>query len=283
MRCLVRTVVCDIKASVFTLALPCALGLLLAIFTSLSMVVRLRGMEGAGAIESAFSVGDAILISIAGALPPDAVSRQGMRAPDIPFDWLLLMMLLAYMAIVYPMRDREGFGSLVMVASGRRVWWLSKCVWVCLSAAGLLGIFFGAVAICALAFGAEPTLSWNADVFAGMVANSIPHQGSSHDVLHALTVFVLVVWTVQIVRLLCSLIVSPVIAFGLSMGLAACSYFIRTPMLLENYLMTSRMSSICSDGLDMGIGAPLLLVYCFALVAGDRFARNMDVFSRRNS
>ena len=284
MRRLLRAIRCDISVGASTLILPCLLGLLLAISSSLSLAARLRGLAGAGVLGGGYSIGDALLISIAGAMPPDAASQRGMRAPDIPFDWLLLMLLLAYATAVYPARDRDGFGRMLIAASGRRAWWLSKCVWVCLATAGVLGFYYGAIAISALAFGAKPELSWSAGVFSAMVPNSVPNQGLPHDVLCMLGLCVIVAWALQLLQLLCSLVVSPVGAFGLSTVVAALSFFIRSPLLLGNYLMASRVSFVSADGLSANTGAFLsLCCCCVVLVVGDRCVRNMDVLSRRNS
>jgi len=56
------------------------------------------------------------------------------RPFEIPVDFLLLNMLLAFIIWNYPMKDMNGYGRSILARSDTRMsWWLSKCIWNVLS------------------------------------------------------------------------------------------------------------------------------------------------------
>lgn len=49
----------------------------------------------------------------------------------VPFEWIFLYVMLAFIIGNYIRQDMEGYGRLMMVQAGsRRTWWLSKTIWV---------------------------------------------------------------------------------------------------------------------------------------------------------
>ena len=49
---------------------------------------------------------------------------------QFPAFWMLSYLLLAYVTLYYPFNDLEEFGQNILIrCRGRRLWWLSKCVW----------------------------------------------------------------------------------------------------------------------------------------------------------
>lgn len=206
---------------------------------------------------------------------------------QLPIAWLLMMALVLFLPLSYPLRDLSGFGLQVLVASrDRLVWWISKCIW--------LGLYSVLVWILALAISLAVSFITSGSVETGVSQDAAALL--SFDTWDFVTVprssglvpftasACMMTWALCVAQLALSLWIRPVLSFAVLAATMFASAFFFNPLLPGQYLMAGRSSLLIKSGVDplMGLALAAIIGTVSCLVGAFHFSR-MDLVGKEYS
>lgn len=235
----------------------------------------------------AFSVPDIVLRVLMAAEtpinpPPDLVIN---RDTELPFIWVIALALILMASVIYPLRDLRGIGAQALVASGsRRSWWLAKCIWVVVTSIGAYASMLAGVVIATLLLGGEASLDLSPVALQAGRTGFASVRGLSDGFAGFLGLSFLALACLSIIQLLVSFAWGPMAALGGAMVLLCSSHFVRSPLLVGNYLMALRSGLLDRWGTPWGIGVVSCLIQCgVCLLVGCCVFSRTDIFDRDSS
>lgn len=195
---------------------------------------------------SNLSSSDALGLVLAGATRFEW--RPGLPA-RLPLGWLALMGFVLYASLVYPAFDMRASGGWSMLAAGsRRIWLLSKMLWV-----GLVTVAAACVmAIACLAISCAVGLPLGVEVhdaalqLAMVSLDSIVVQAA--NIVPFVCGALAVLLTLAEAQLVIALFLHPIVAFGVCMAYLVVGYFVQSPLLLGNGAMLARWGGTVGTG-----------------------------------
>lgn len=198
---------------------------------------------------------------------------------DIPALWLLVFLLFSYFTLSYPYRDLQNIGQTVMVSSESRVmWWLSKCLWVCVSVicfyivAGLSTLLFVLLA------GGDTSLTVS-QIMPSILDFGRMVKDGPWDFGILLIEYPIMTIAICLFQLLLSLLIKPLPSYIFTISMLFLSAYFKTPFLLGNYLMSARSSVYVTDGVSPEIGIVVALTIAALSVSfGALIIRRIDIF-----
>lgn len=154
--------------------------------------------------------------------------------------WQVPFIFLAFIVSFYPFKDLAGYGQQLLIRSRRRrIWWLSKCLWVvvCVTLHQAIMLLVPALfALCTGTMDFMPTVALQ-EAFGYMDLTNF----TLRDMVLSTIVFPwLVCVTHSLLQLVVSLCTRPVIGMILITSMLVASQAIATPLLPGNYAITSR-------------------------------------------
>ena len=213
------------------------------------------------------SLADALASIFKGAYP---IVRNHSVMTDfaLPTIWLFMMAVLLVMALDYPVKSLEAWGSQYITRIGRRRWWNSKCLYILVLAAAEYGMLLLETLILCRAYGVR--LSWISS--AGFYESIFAETGGvfSEALLVRQNLLLLVVLplagliTMMMIQLFLSVWVPAIFAYLLSIAALIFTVYSDTPFLPGNYLMAIRSGWIDPEGIPASTG----MLYCVCISAG---------------
>ncbi len=218
-----------------------------------------------------FNLGSNLAACVGGIVKYDPVRDVHFKFPAA---WMLLLMTLFFAPLSYPYRDLMGFGRSVLVSSGGRwPWWLSKCLWVVVTALlGCLCVLCAALIVtCLLGGGLDLALDGKAAVAMGFS----PMTEGPYDIVDFFISASCMTCALCLVQLAASLVLKPTLSIVLVSSVLLASAFVHSPLLPGNYLMVARTAVIEQGGTHPLVGMALAGVLAVVSVAlgGWRFSR----------
>ncbi|MCD8300801.1 MAG: hypothetical protein LUC41_06485 [Clostridiales bacterium] len=205
-----------------------------------------------------------------------AVSRNtvGNRI-QIPVLWGLIMILPLFITLQYPFRDMTGYGTQLLLRSGkRRTWWLSKCGWDLISTVIYFLLLYATTAVYCLIRGLPVTLDapWqpmlcifmDADIM--ITGDQVLTAGQTAFFLLLLPF--LTVAALDLLEMFLSLITRPVYGLLICVAIVAASMFSSSPILFTNYGDLTRCGAFIYGGLKGYVGVVICLVIMIGSVIG---------------
>lgn len=167
--------------------------------------------------------------------------------------YLLLTVGAAYIVGSYAVRDLYGVGMQIIIrCRSVRQWWFSKIIWCAISSAFIHLTIFLSMLMISIINHYELTLSVNSSVLLNL------GYGNSELPVTAPEIFImcfllpyLSTFSLTLLQMLLSLILSPVIAFVLIMAEAAACIYSSSGLFLSNGLMFIRNNMFCNSGTDI--------------------------------
>ena len=197
------------------------------------------------------------LYLIKGAAP---YARTENSSFELPVLWFLYHSYFFCLIGDYPVKDLQGYGKQVFLRiADRKKWWLSKCVWITVSAA-IYEILFLIVSFLYLAVNAH-NISIHTDASFQMIGmqSAVATAGGIFAYLGA------TIWTGWF-QFYLSLIMGPVLAVSMTLTLQICACYFYTPLLPGNFMMLDRTCGLNQNGFFLLIGAAVLTVFSVAVV-----------------
>lgn len=238
--------------------------------------VRLRNGIQYGVIEDTGTLMDYIIYITKG----EAVYNFSPRDTfTIPLYWFAFQIGISYIIAYYPKNDIDGYGKkVILAASSRNRWWLSKCIWCILTVLiYYISAFFTIIVMCLLN-GIEISFELSDDIISNYYTDNVSELNSSTIYIIAILIPVLVTVAVSLLQVLLSFIVSPVISFaGVCTIYILSAYYTKT-YFIGNYTMWLRSSYVEAGGLDSGTGLIISMIIILSCVTfGSMYFDKKDI------
>lgn len=192
----------------------------------------------------------------------------------IPKEWLLAQFPFLLYIAKYPKRDWDQRGMQMVLRSQSRVlWWLSKCIWLMVSAMLYYVVFYFAIAVVTMVGGGNLNLQIR-DVW------EIGFGGMSRQ--EEVRILLLMPWlcsiAIGILQMLLSFILSPVIALCISIAYLVLSVAVEKSWILGNYTMLIRSHEYdVMKGVRSGVGVVIsVCIICFGILTGMKFIKGKE-------
>lgn len=268
----------DVRAGARHVALAAAGVFLLsiALLTAAYATARVLAIDA-----SDFDLADNIGMVLAG------VPRHEWRAGTSllpPLGWLLLVQTILFSSLEYPARDLFACGGRSLIAVGsRRVWIISKLIWV----ASMTLMCLLVVVIAALLWTVFCGQSIELDIHrSALEAATVSYDWivvEKRSSMAFLLGAALSLISLAELQTAVAIAVHPLIAFAMSGAHLMLSAYLQTPLLLGNALMLTRWEGMVSGGVSYVAALALAL---FVLVGGIilclLFMYRVDVQDRRS-
>ena len=204
---------------------------------------NIYGIEGAG-------LGDLLAFVHCGTIPCIRMIQQ--RDFQISFMWLALIMYEMALPLSYPVSAMENWGYPFVMKTGRRQWWLSKCLYTMgINLISMLletGTFF----ICCLIFRLDTDLRWHTRIAEIIFGGA---DGSGQILTQGQNIFLLIgaptlgIMAMSMVLLVMSVSFGRTTAYVIGTAWLVASVFTIHPLLPGNCTMAIRSSLIDVEGM----------------------------------
>ncbi len=210
--------------------------------------------------------------------------------PDIetafvfPVIWLLIFLYAAFITLDYPYRDLMENGIQVLIrVNNRKDWWLSKCVWVCLSTLLYFGLIYLGVLVACCLLNINISMSYAFWINENILNMQLVSLELEEVIMLLFVLPVMTSLTVNYIQLFLSLLLDRVYSFLFSAVLLFASTYFLFPMAIGNYSMIKRSIYCNVDGVTIGEGiivnAILIIV---TIVVGGIGIKKMDIMKKND-
>lgn len=205
------------------------------------------------------------------------------RQFTFPAVWMLMYLVLAYFTLHYPYNDLEESGQNLLIRSrGRRLWWISKCIWNMVTVILFFVTGWGVVLVSCLIRGIPITME-----ISGNIAYFLELRFSQfwlypdHLTLEILVMPMLVMAACCLLQMTLSLFIRPVFSFMVTGAVLLASAYYQSPFLIGNYAMPIRSSRLMMHGIDPVYGIFFSIgVMALAFVTGLVRFKKYDILRR---
>lgn len=227
------------------------------------------------------SLGDHLAYAISGTKEYDPGS--GTRI-DIPLSWMLLLLLMAYIPLVFPYRNLMGIGKYyVMASQSRWAWWLSKCCWVSLCAANFWVASLAGMMLSALVQGDPLSLSIN-DSFPALIGCDFRSLNEPpYDLTANFFCIIPASMALCMLQLSVSLFSRPIFAYLTTIAIGMFSLLFASPAAPGNWLMIARSQALIDGGIDpIACITSASLLFAVSVIAGGIGFNKKDIIEKEH-
>jgi len=199
----------------------------------------------------------------------------------IPIVWLTIQVFVAILILTYPTQDLFSYGTQILVRTKKRsLWWLSKCIWNCLSVMAFYLIGILVIVIFTLIYG---KMSLTPDLNVNLVVNQLDLK--NYDLSQLLiAVFLLPVLTsiaLSLFQMTISFILSPIYSFIIVICLLITSAYYCSPIFIGNYSMLLRNKIITPKGIDSSTAIIVnLAIITISIIVGYFYFKKYDILNK---
>lgn len=199
---------------------------------------------------------------------------------QFPAFWMLSYLLLAYVTLYYPFNDLEEFGQNILIrCRGRRLWWLSKCVWNISSVlcffllAWIIFIIGCLLSGCSLSMELSPSMSAILKLDNGRYM-----QFPASLIPQTLLLPPLVMISMNLFQMALSLFIKPFYSFMVTAVVLLTSSYYLSPFFIGNYAMPLRSDQMVANGVSLTAGIIFsLIIIVVSVVAGGIAFQKRDI------
>lgn len=219
----------------------------IALFVFLAHVItdsfRLFGKEP--------GIGGIFLYLIKGAAP---YTRTENSSFELPVLWLLYHSYFFCLIGDYPVKDLQGYGKQVFLRiADRKRWWLSKCVWITVSASIYEALFL-IVDLLYLTVNVHDIV-----IHPDVVFQMVGMESAATAAVGFFAYLGATIWAGWF-QFYLSLIMHPVLAVLITLTLLICACYFYTPLLPGNLMMLDRTCGVAQNGFFLLYGAVVLMM-----------------------
>ncbi len=210
--------------------------------------------------------------------------EEYIPSPGEPFRfpafWMLLYLLLSYITLYYPFNDLEEFGQHLLIRSGgRKLWWLSKCIWNLSSVVCFFLLAWLIFAVGCLVTGTSLSLELSTKVTGMLQIN--PEKYAQFPASLTLQIFLLpllVMAALNLFQMTLSLFIKPFYSFIATAAVLITSAYYLSPFLIGNYAMPLRSDQLVGNGVGLAAGIFFAAILALlSVVAGGVAFQRRDI------
>lgn len=218
------------------------------------------GVDTPELIEHKLTIGDMLLYALGGA--KHFVIEESVAFP-FPVQWMLVILIIVFANLRYPVDNLSGYGRHIIILSGsRRAWWISKCVWLIINICIYYFIMLLSAASFALFVGAEFNLNINEFLVRLLMLNFRELVPMPWNIVLPLLLHIFTVYVLCMLQMLLSFFIRPLMSFLIISTMLLFSVFFSSPLLIGNLAMPLRTENII---MDRPISLNLGFIICFSL------------------
>ena len=192
------------------------------------------------------------------------------RPFEIPFQWLLLVLLAVY--INFDLTEESSAGvnvQLLLRASDKKQYWLSKILCITISTSLYFALGVVVVLICGFALGGILTLETDKLILTVMnLSSMVPRESNSPAFIPTLLMVGFTLLTITLLQQLISLFIKPIGSFLVTAVFLFLSAYFMTPTFFGSYAMMIRNALLCEGGIGAPEGILILSLVSLASIAG---------------
>ena len=214
---------------------------------------------------------------------------QGMREyiPEsdepfvIPFAWLSINLLLAYIIGDYATRDLYEFGTQMILRARKKNYWLIGKIVYCFCCTLSLYVFEGFIAYVFSALNGNFHLVVSEQIWQ-MYFGINPSSFSRFEIISLIFILpFLTSFVLSLIQLFFTLILKPIYSFVIVTIYLISSAYWKSYFFIGNYSMFLRNDKLCSDGLNTMMCLSILLILCLILVISISFVfKKQDIIEK---
>ena len=226
------------------------------------------------------TIGD-FMITIFAGCRENAAQEMGMSF-QVPFLWMAYICWMLLLTLRYPLEELAGIGKQLLILSRKRSYWFfSKCIWVCAyTIVSFVAMCLG-ITVMGLLCGASLSFDVN-EYLATEVSFISPYlKPAPWNIASLIASNLVTLIALGIVQFVVSLFLKPLYSYLLIVGYALACTYVSSPLLVGNYMMGARSSSITSEGYapPVGIIISVWLAVVAAIIGWLRFS-NYDILGK---
>lgn len=191
------------------------------------------------------SICDSLLYLTGGMLPISFASLTDSFR--FPIRWLFPYMLVLFFTLDYARNDLTHGGTQVLTRThNRALWWMSKCIWNTMTVLSCFVVELIVWFLLTYLVRKTEVFSLNNILFEGIFNANLPEQGAlkwEYACTFCLLPVIVCV-SISLIQMTLTLYVKPVFAYLIAVIYYIAGIYYVTPMLLSNYALTVRSSTI---------------------------------------
>lgn len=212
--------------------------------------------------EATFSMADCMAFVLKGV--PEMKGKSLGEEFFLPSIWLILILMCLMIPLDYPVRSMEGWGSQYLIRTSRKLWWLSKCIYVIGANTLTYGVYLIITALFCVWKNVSLSFENNGEFYQSVFGEVLNHSlnlSSSENALLLVGIPLLGLYAMSLLQLFLSVWLSPLMAYILSMVILVFSVYAEVPWLIGNNTMAIRSDLINPEGIQIfhEIGCSLFL------------------------
>ena len=202
-----------------------------------------------------------------------------------PAAWMSLFLLCAFLTLEYPFHNLNGHGVQVLTRMrSRRVWWVSKCIWMVATTALYFVLLYGVTAAFCGAFGIGITMDYGAEANELLLHMEMAPCSTGQAFLMLYVLPVTAALAANSVQLVLGFFLDRTYCFLATAALLFASAYFHTPLLIGNHAMVKRSVFCTGQGLSPGAYlAADLAVTVACMAAGLVLIQRHDILNKKDS
>ncbi len=200
---------------------------------------------------------------------------------QIPFIWLMIQTLLAFLIVNYPTQDLFLYGTQILIHMKKRsLWWISKCIWNMCTVLSFYLIAFICVLLISAIYG---NVSFNFNLDLNNEVNyldiNITDIISSYFAIYGLPIITSI--ALSLMQMILSFILSPIYSFIITIAYSVISAYYCAPFLIGNFSMIMRNSALGLGSIDI-LSAVIIccIVSTASIVTGMIYINRLDIIKK---
>lgn len=167
----------------------------------------------------------------------------------IPVMWLLIFLYAAYVTLEYPFHNLMEHGTQVIIrVRSKKIWWLSKCLWVLISTCTYFAVLYLIMLILSSFFNIEISFHYADYINESIMGIQFEKTLSSVQVLMLICVLpVMTSVSINLIQLCMGLFFKQIYGFLITAILLFASSYFQSPVAIGNFAMIKR-SILCNTG-----------------------------------
>lgn len=194
--------------------------------------------------------------------------------------WIFFHLYLAYVIGFYPFRDMKNNSHLLLIRSEKRIcWWLGKCTWVMSNVLVYYIITFLIIVFWALMLG-ENEWAVQEQIMKNMYEITEFEHGSIVMYTACMGLSALISMGISLIQMTVSVILNPIVGFGVTAAILVTSVYVFHPFLPGNYMMLLRNKMfLMGNGVTIINGFWLaILMIIFSIIVGYVLFKKKDIY-----
>lgn len=272
----------DVKEGIFLDYIKYLILIIIFSIMSIVFIKTVMNFTGTGTIVNKFSIGDLLMYWFKG-------MKEYNTNENIPFDmpaqYIVLGIFLAFLIGDYPVKDLNGFGKDILVRTKKRdYWWNSKCIWNFLTVLIFYSILFGIMLVICLLYG-NLSLSPNIDIsnrLCGLQLKPDYIFPMHHLILGFFVLPILTSLALSFLQMTLSLLFNSFISYMCIISILVASAFYKSDFLIGNYLMVKRYSWYKNGGIHELSGVLMCIsIIVLSYLIGMFYFKLYDIYNRK--